>query len=225
MGLTSEEIQAIFLSLKASGISMLVQTPFALWVGYVLARVNFKGKAIAESAINLPQVMPPVITGFLLLMLLGKNGPLGHWLYQWFGIRMAFSFSAVAVASSVVSFPIYVGFVKSAIELVDAGLEDAARTLGKNRLIVFFTITFPMAWPGIVNGFVLAFARNIGEFGATITFAGNIAGVTRTIPMAVYSSMQVPGEGQQTMRLVLIAVVLSVSVMVLSNVLKKKMWA
>lgn len=217
------EIQAIVLSLKVSGLSMLLQTPLALWLGYYMARKNFKGKIYLESLINLPQVLPPVVTGFLLLLLLGREGLVGGWLYNHFGIRIAFSFGAVVMASSMVSFPIYVGFVKSAIEMVDEGLENAARSLGKKDLFVFVTITLPLALPGILNGFVLAFARNLGEFGATITFAGNIPGHTRTIPLAIYSSMQTPGAENITLRLVLVSVLLSMVVMVFSGVLRKRM--
>lgn len=221
--LFGNEIQAIVLSLKAASLSMLVQTPFALWLGYFMARKNFKGKMLFESLLNLPQVLPPVVTGFLLLLLLGRDGLVGSWLYNQFGIRMAFSFMAVVIASSLVSFPIYVGFVKSAIEMVDEGLEYAARSLGKRDLTVFLTITMPLALPGVLNGFVLAFARNLGEFGATITFAGNITGVSRTIPLAIYSSMQTPGAENSTFRLVLVSVVLSMVVMVFSGFLRKRM--
>jgi molybdate transport system permease protein len=223
MSLSSIEIQAIIISLKASALSLLIQTPLALWLGYLMARREFKAKVFLESLINLPQVLPPVVTGFLLLMVLGRGGVLGAWLNDVFGIHLAFSFFAVVLASSLVSFPIYLGFVKSAISMVDAGLEDAGRSLGKNNLFVFFTITFPLALPGILNGFVLAFARNLGEFGATITFAGNISGVTRTIPLAIYNAMQTPGAETITMRLVLVSVLISVSVMLLSGMLKKRM--
>ncbi|MDA3891717.1 MAG: molybdate ABC transporter permease subunit [Salinivirgaceae bacterium] len=223
MTFSQAEIQAIVLSLKASGISLLIQTPFALWFGYLVARKQFKGKILIESLINLPQVLPPVVTGFLLLLILGRDGFLGSFLFQALGIRIAFSFGAVIIASSLVSFPIYLGFVKSAIIMVDAGLEDAGRTLGRGNLYVFFTITFPLALPGILNGFILAFARNLGEFGATITFAGNISGLTRTIPLAIYNAMQTPGAELITMRLVLVSVLISISVMMLSGFLKKKM--
>lgn len=223
MNFTPHEIESILLSLKASGLSMLVQTPFALFFGYYMARNDFRGKIFLESIINLPQVLPPVITGYVLLLLLGKEGLLGDFLYNAFGIRIAFSFYAVVIASSLVSFPIYLGFVKSAIVMVDSGLEDAAAMLGKTKIVVFFTITVPLALPGLINGFVLAFARNLGEFGATITFAGNMQGVSRTIPLAVYNAMQTPGQEDATLRLVLISVAISVSVMLLSGLLKKRM--
>lgn len=220
---TQVEIQAILLSLKAAGLSLAIQTPFALWLGYVLARKNMHGKIWLESFLNLPQVLPPVITGYLLLVFLGRESFVGNWFYETMGIRLAFNFAAVVLASSLVSFPIYLGFVKSAIAMVDEGLEDAARMLGKKNLYVFFTVTFPLALPGILNGFILAFARNLGEFGATITFAGNISGVSQTIPLAVFDAMQSPGQESVTIRLVLVSVVLSVLVMLFSGWVRKRM--
>jgi molybdate transport system permease protein len=154
-------------------------------------------------------VMPPVTTGYLLLLLLGTNGVLGKWMNEWLGIRIAFSFGAAVIAAIVVSFPLIIRSVKVAMQMVDPGLEEASKSLGASPVKTFLLITLPLAWPGILGGFVLAFARSLGEFGATITFAGNIEGETRTLPLAIYAKMQVPGQEGETFALVAISVVIS----------------
>ncbi len=220
---TSSELEAIKLSVGVAVYSSIISLPFALLFGYYLARRQFPGKAIVESIIHLPLVMPPVTTGYLLLLILGTRGFIGKWLYAAFGIKLAFTFEAAVIASVFVSFPLIVRSIRTAIEMVDPSLEDASRILGVGRLKTFFRITVPLAAPGIVSGTILAFARSLGEFGATITFAGNIAGETQTLPLAVFAYMQVPGREIETLRLVLISVLISLFAMALSELYIRKM--
>ncbi|MBT8256968.1 MAG: molybdate ABC transporter permease subunit [Bacteroidia bacterium] len=217
------EIQAILLSIKVALCCAGISLPLALWVGYKMARYDFYGKAILESLIHLPLVMPPVATGYILLILLGTNGFLGNWFYETFGIRLAFSFYAAVIASIVVSFPLIVRAIRTSMEMVDTGLEDASRILGAGRWKTFYRITIPLAMPGVISGTILAFARSLGEFGATITFAGNIESETQTLPLAIYANMQVPGQENATLRLVIISVIISFIAMVLSEWYIKKM--
>lgn len=220
--LSNIEIEAIWLSLKVAVYCSLISLPFALILGYAMARYSFPGKALLESIIHLPLVMPPVTTGYLLLLILGTRGFVGKWLYEWFDIKFSFSFSAAVIAAVFVSFPLVVRSVRSAMEMVDPGLEDASRILGAGRLKTFFKITVPLALPGIISGVILAFARSLGEFGATITFAGNIAGETQTLPLAIYAYMQVPGQEHATMRLVLVSIFISFLAMAFSELLNRK---
>jgi len=220
---TASEMEAIKLSVGVAIYSSIISLPVALALGYLLARKQFHGKSIIESIIHLPLVMPPVTTGYLLLVLLGTRGVIGKWLYTVFGIKLAFTFEAAVIASVVVSFPLIVRSIRTAIEMVDPGLEDASRILGVGRLKTFFRITVPLAAPGIISGTILAFARSLGEFGATITFAGNIAGETQTLPLAVFAYMQVPGRESETLRLVLISVLISLVAIALSELFIKKM--
>ncbi|MCU4176844.1 molybdate ABC transporter permease subunit [Carboxylicivirga sp. N1Y90] len=225
LSFNTAEIQAILLSLKVAFYCALVSLPFALWLAHIMARRSFYGKSIIESLVHLPLVLPPVTTGYLLLLMFGTNGWIGQWLYSTFNIKIAFSFYAAVLASIIVSFPLIVRSIRTAIEMVDTDLEDASRILGVNRLKTFFRITVPLALPGIISGTVLAFARSLGEFGATITFAGNIAGETQTLPLAIYSNMQVPGQEGTTLRLVLVSVVLSFIVMAISEWMVRRMKA
>lgn len=220
---TNAELEAIYLSLKVAIYCSLIALPLAIIVGYLMARKEFRGKPIIESLIHLPLVMPPVTTGYLLLLLFGTNTLFGSWVYNTFGIRLAFSFQAAVMASIFVSFPLIVRSVRTAMEMVDTGLEDASRLLGASRLKTFFHISIPLALPGIISGGILGFARSLGEFGATITFAGNIEGETQTLPLAIYSKMQVPGQESGTFRLVLISIIISFMAMVLSEWYIKKM--
>ncbi len=219
----SAEIQAIILSIKVAVYCALISVPIALWVGYKMARYDFYGKSIIESIIHLPLVMPPVTTGYLLLLLLGSKSLIGRWLFAAFGIKMAFTFQAAVIASVFVSSPLIVRSVRTAMEMVDTGLEEASRMLGAGRLKTFFKITVPLALPGVVSGTILAFARSLGEFGATITFAGNIEGITQTLPLAIYANMQVPGNEGVTLRLVIISILISFIAMALSEWYVKKM--
>lgn len=217
------ELQAIKLSLEVALYCSAISLPLALIIGYKMARSNFYGKAFVESLINLPLVMPPVTTGYLLLLMLGSKSVIGSWVYDVFGIRLAFSFQAAVIAAIIVSFPLIVRSIRTSMEMVDTGLEDASRILGAGRIKTFFKITVPLALPGILSGTILAFARSLGEFGATITFAGNIEGETQTLPLAIYSYMQIPGNENPTLRLVLVSVLISFIAMVLSEWYIKKM--
>jgi len=223
MGFNEAEIDAIMLSLKVAVYCTLISLPLALWLGYFMARRNFFGKPLLESIIHLPLVMPPVTTGYLLLVLLGSRSVVGQWLYATFGIRLAFSFEAAVIASVFVSFPLIVRSVRTAMEMVDSGFEEASRMLGAGKWRTFFSVTVPLALPGIVSGTVLSFARSLGEFGATITFAGNIAGETQTLPLAIYAYMQIPGKENETIRLVMVSVAISFLAMVISEWYVKKM--
>lgn len=218
----ADSIQAIVLSLRVALFTSIIAVPIAIVVGYYLARKRFAGKVLVEGVLNLPMVMPPVTTGFLLLFLLGNQGVLGNLIYNYLGVRIAFTFSAAVIASIVVSFPLIVRSIKVAMEMVDVGLETASLTLGVSPLNTFFRITLPLAKPGIISGFVLGFARSLGEFGATIAFAGNIAGETRTIPLAIYSNMQVPGNDYEVMGLVLFSIIISFLATIVSEMINAK---
>ncbi len=220
---TTPELTAIGLSIKTSILSIIISLPFALFLGYIMARRNFAGKSILDSFLHMPLVMPPVVTGYLLLLFFGTQGFLGRWLYDIFGIKLPFSFTAAVISSSVVSFPLMVRAIRTSMEMVDPHLEEASRILGAGVGKTFLRITIPLSMPGIISGIILAFARSLGEFGATITFAGNIEGKTQTLPLAVYTYIQTPGKENATIRLVLISVIISFVAMVLSELFTKKM--
>lgn len=215
--LSDAEWVAIGLSAKVAFLSCFTALPFALMLGYGLARHRFYGKSLVEGLLHLPLVMPPVTTGYLLLLVLGTRGVVGSWLYQRLGIRLPFNFAAAVIASTVVAFPLLVRSIRIAMELGQRGMEEASMTLGAGPLRTFFQVTMPLALPGIVSGLILAFARSLGEFGATITFAGNIEGETRTLPLAIFNAMQVPGNDATTLRLVMISVVIAFGAMVISE--------
>jgi molybdate transport system permease protein len=210
-------IHTVLLSLKIGCISTAANLPLALAVVYLLTRCNFKGKTLVDGLVNLPLVMPPVTTGYLLLILLGKKGLIGSYLYAWFGIRIAFTTTAAVMASMVVSFPLVTRNIKVSMEMVDPKLEQAALTLGAGKLSVFFRVTLPLIFPGIISGLIIGFARSLGEFGATMTFAGNIQGQTRTIPLSVYSYLQIPGKERESAILVLISIIISFTAMFVSS--------
>lgn len=216
------EWDAIRLSLKVALLCTILILPLAILVGWVLARKKFFGKALVEGIAHLPLVLPPVTVGYILLVLFGRNGWLGSFLYEHWGIQIAFSFPAAVIAALVVSFPLVTRSIRLSIELVDKNYEAAARTLGASNLRVFFTITLPLALPGVISGAILAFARSLGEFGATISFAGNIAGETQTLPLAIFSTMQVPGQEVSTMRLVIVSVILSLLAMIGAEYLNRR---
>jgi len=223
MNISEVEVQAIILSVKAAIYCSVISLPLALAVGYLMARHNFQGKSIVESIIHLPLVMPPVTTGYLLLLVLGSKGLVGEWLSDTLGIKIAFTFQAAVIASVFVSFPLIVRSIRTSMEMVDTGLEEASRILGASKIRTFFRITVPLALPGIISGTILAFARSLGEFGATITFAGNIVGETQTLPLAIYATMQSPGQEYATLRLVIISIIIAFAAMVLSEWYIKKM--
>ena len=190
---------------------------------WLLARKEFYGKSLITGIIHLPLVLPPVVIGYLLLVAMGRNGFIGKYLYQWFGLSFGFSWKGAVLASAVVAFPLVVRAIRLSLESIDFKLEQAAQTLGASPWRVFFTITLPLSLPGVLAGLVLGFARSLGEFGATITFVSNIAGETQTIPLAMYSFIQTPGAEAQTARLCLFAVILSLISLLLSEALSKRM--
>lgn len=219
---TEFEISAIVLSLKVAGISVVIAFPIAVGLGWLLSRKEFRGKRLIESLVFLPLVLPPVTIGYLLLYVFGKSGLLSP-LWELLGTNgLAFTFWAAVISSLVVSMPLFVRSIKAAFDMIDPGLERAAQTLGASRWKVFRTISLPLALPGVVSGFILAFARSWGEFGATITFAGNMFGKTQTLPLAIYTSMQVPGQEFIALKLVLISVVISLFTMYMSERFVKK---
>jgi len=215
------EAEALALSLQVAGWSVLCSLPLGVLVAYVLARYQFWGKTLIDGIVHLPLVVPPVVVGYLLLVMLGRRGPVGAWLHDWFGITVIFTWKGAAIAAAVMAFPLLVRAVRLSLESVDTRLEAAARTLGASRARVFATITLPLMAPGILTGAVLAFARSLGEFGATITFVSNIPGETRTLPIALYTATQIPGGEAAAMRLAVISVALALAALVASEVLAR----
>ena len=220
--LTPVEIDSLKLSLWVSGWAVMVSMPPGIVAAWLLARMQFPGKSVMDGLIHLPLVLPPVVIGYLLLLLLGRRGIVGAWLYRALGITLAFNWKGAAVAAAVMAFPLLVRAVRLSIEAVDSGLESAARTLGAGPGRVFFTVTLPLVMPGIITGAILAFARSLGEFGATITFVSNIPGETQTLPLALYSLTQVPDGEVGAMRLCIIAVVIAMVALVGSEILARR---
>ncbi|QPG26162.1 molybdate ABC transporter permease subunit [Pantoea sp. SM3640] len=217
MILSDPEWQAVLLSLKVSVIAVLGSLPFGILMAWILVRCRFPGKALLDSLIHLPLVLPPVVVGYLLLVSLGRRGIIGEKLFDWFGFSFAFSWRGAALASAVIAFPLMVRAIRLALEAVDSRLEQAARTLGAGRWRVFFTITLPLTLPGVIAGTVLAFARSLGEFGATITFVSNIPGETRTLPLAMFTLIETPGAEGAAARLCVIAIVLALGSLLASE--------
>jgi len=223
--LTPLETEAVRLSLRVAVAAVAGSLPIGLFIAWLLARREFPGKTIVNGLVHLPLILPPVVVGYLLLVLLGRRGPLGAWLYDVFGITIAFTWKGAAIASAVMAFPLMVRAIRLSLESVDRRLEHAARTLGASPLRVFLTVTLPLTMPGILTGIVLGFARSIGEFGATITFVSNIPGETRTLPLALFSMVQTPGGDQGAVRLLIISVVLAMAALVASEVLARRISA
>jgi len=221
-GFGAHEWQILALSLRVAFVSMACSLPLAIIVAYSLARHQFTGKAIVDAIVHLPLVLPPVVVGFALLMLFGRRGPIGSVLDQWFGIVVAFRWTGAALASAIMGFPLMVRAIRLSIAAIDPRLEVAARTLGGSRTWVFASITLPLALPGIITGALLSFARGLGEFGATITFVSSIPGETETLPLAIYTFTQVPGGDAAALRLSLIAVLLSLVALALSEWLTRR---
>lgn len=217
--LTAEERSALALSLQVSLCAVAALLPPGVLLGWLLARRQFPGKSVVEALVHLPMVLPPVVTGYVLLLTFGRNGWLGRWLNDVFGISVAFSWQGAAIASAVMSFPLMVRAVRLSMSLIDARLEQAAASLGASPLGVFFTITLPLASPGILTGAILSFARSLGEFGATITFVGNIVGETRTLPLALYTYTQMPGGDESALRLVVISLLVALAALIASELL------
>lgn len=220
--LTPAEWEAIRLSLRIALTAALASIPFGLFFAYVLARLRFPGRALLDAFVHLPLVMPPVVTGYLLLLAFGRRGPAGAFLEEHFGIVLAFNWTGAALASAIMGFPLMVRAMRLSLESVDQRLEAAAATLGANRLVVLLTITLPLILPGIVAGTVLAFARALGEFGATITFVGNIPGLTQTIPSAIYTYTQVPGGDVGALRLTVVSLVIAFAALLISDALSRR---
>ncbi|HEY2627910.1 MAG TPA: molybdate ABC transporter permease subunit [Usitatibacter sp.] len=219
--LTAAELEILGLSLKVALWGLAVSLPFAVAVAFVLARKDFPGKTLFDAAVHLPLVLPPVVVGYALLVLFGTQGPIGR-LLEPLGIVFIFRWTGAALAAAIMGFPLMVRAIRLAIEAVDTRLESAARTLGASPLRVFFTVTLPLAASGVITGALLAFARALGEFGATITFVSNIPGETRTLPLAIYTFTQVPGGDAQALRLSIFSVILSLGALAFSEWLVKR---
>jgi molybdate transport system permease protein len=217
-----EEWQAVALSLKVAFWAALASLPLGIFVAYALARWRFPGREILNGLVHLPLILPPVVTGYLLLISLGSRAPLGAFL-QNFGIVFSFRWTGAALAAAIMGFPLMVRAIRLSIEAVDTKLEEAASSLGASPLTVFFRVTLPLSWPGILAGAVLAFAKALGEFGATITFVSNIPGQTRTLPSAIYAFLQVPGGEGAALRLVMISIALAMGALILSEILARRM--
>ncbi len=223
--LTPLEIEALRLSLLVSGWAVVGSLPFGVACAWLLARGDFPGKTVVDGLIHLPLVLPPVVVGYFLLVMLGRMGPVGSLLYQWFGITLAFTWKGAAIASAVISFPLMVRAIRLSLEGVDRGLEQAARTLGCGPVRTFFTVTLPLVAPGVLTGIILSFARSLSEFGATITFVSNIPGETRTLPIALYALTQVPGGDEAALRLCIISVIVAFAALIASEWLARRVAA
>ena len=223
LALTPLELEAIKLSLWVSGWAVAASLPFGILTAWMLARLQFPGKALLDSLVHLPLVLPPVVIGYFLLVIFGHRGIVGAWLYNTLGISFAFNWKGAALAAAVMAFPLLVRAVRLSLEGVDRGLEAAARTLGAGPIRVFFTITLPLIIPGIMTGVILAFARSLGEFGATITFVSNIQGETQTLPLALYTLTQVPGGEGGAMRLCIISVGLGMAALIVSEIQSRRL--
>lgn len=222
LGLGTDEIEAVRLSLRVAFWAMLGSLPFGLVTALVLARGRFWGKTLLDGVVHLPLVMPPVVTGYLLLLLFGRHGPLGRFFADTFGLVFAFRWTGAALAAGVTAFPLMVRAIRLSLEAVDRRLEEAAGTLGAGRVFVFLLVTLPLIAPGIIAGMVLSFARSLGEFGATITFVSNIPGETRTLPLAIYTLTQTPGGDPAALRLTAVAIILSLLALLASEVLARQ---
>jgi len=219
---TPLEVEAALLSLRVAGVAVLTSLPLGIFVAWLLARRTFPGKVLLDGLVHLPLVLPPVVVGYLLLVLFGRRGPVGAWLDQAFGITIAFTWKGAALAAAVMAFPLMVRAIRLSLEAVDRRLEAAARTLGASPAWVFLTVTVPLMAPGILTGTILAFARSLGEFGATITFVSNIPGETRTLPLALFTLTQTPGGDAGALRLVVISAVLALAALIASELLARR---
>ena len=215
--LSPQEWTAVALSLRVAVVSTLVALPFGIAIATLLARKSFWGKSLLDAVVYLPLVLPPVVTGYLLLITFGRKAPVGAFLADHFGIVFSFRWTGAALACGIMAFPLMVRAIRLSIEAIDRRLEDAAATLGANRMWLFLTVTLPLALPGIIAGMMLAFARALGEFGATITFVSNIPGETQTISAAIYTLTQVPGGDAAALSLVIVAIIISLAALVASE--------
>jgi molybdate transport system permease protein len=220
--LSPEEYSTMMLSLKVSLWSVGIILIPGIFTGWLLARYDFIGKSLLDGLLHLPLVLPPVVTGYLLLLALGRQGYIGKWLYQQFEISLAFSWRGAVLATALMSFPLMVRSIRLSISNIDVKLEQVSRSLGASALNSFFTVTLPLAIPGIITGSILAFARSLGEFGATITFVGNIEYETRTLPLAIYTYIQVPDGAESAQRLLIIAVILALGALLFSGFVEQR---
>lgn len=221
--LTDYEWAALVLSLKVAGYATLWLLPIGIVLAWVLARTSFVGKGLIDSLVHLPLVLPPVVIGYLLLISMGRQGFIGQWLYQVFGLSFSFSWRGAVLACMVIALPLMVRSIRLSLESVDQKLEQAAHTLGASPLRVFFTITLPLTLPGILTGVMLAFARSLGEFGATISFVSNIPGETQTIPLAMFTFLETPGSEVEAARLCVISIVIALGSLFTSEWLSRRM--
>lgn len=221
--MSGDTFAIILLSMKVALAATLVSLPVAFAVAWLLARYEFRGKALFQAIITLPLVVPPVVTGYLLLILFGTRGAIGGWLNDWFGIVLAFRWTGAALAAGIMAFPLLVRPIRLSIESVDRGLEDAARTLGASGPMTFLAVSLPLVLPGVLAGTILAFAKALGEFGATITFVSNIPGETQTISLAVYSLLQSPAGDREALRLILASVLIAILAVLVSEWLARRM--
>jgi molybdate transport system permease protein len=222
IGLTAEELTAIKLSLRVAIVATAASLPIGILVGLALARGRFFGRSLLNALVLVPLVLPPVVTGFVLLLMFGRYGPLGRWFAENLGIVFAFRWTGAALACAIMGFPLMVRAIRLSIEAVDRKLEQAASTLGANRLWVFATVTLPLIAPGIFAGAILAFARAMGEFGATITFVSNIPGETQTLPTLIYTFTQVPGGDAAALRLTYVSLVISLGAVLASEAIAQR---
>jgi molybdate transport system permease protein len=222
LDLSPEEWNAVRLSLRVATVAMLASLPVGIAVAYLLARGRFPGKSILDGIVFLPLILPPVVTGYLLLLSFGRRGPIGAFLDQHFGIVFSFRWTGAALACAVMAFPLLVRSIRLSIEAVDRKLEEAAGTLGANPLWVFLFVTLPLILPGIIAGMILCFAKAMGEFGATITFVSNIPGETQTLPSAIYTFTQIPGGESGAMRLTLVSIVISMGAVMVSELIARR---
>ena len=221
--MSPDDWQVVRLSLLVGIVAVAAALPFAFALAYALARGRFPGRVLLDAIVHLPLVLPPVVTGWLLLLAFGRQGAIGAWAEKWLGLTFMFRWTGAALAAAVMALPLMVRAMRLSIEAVDRRLEGAARTLGAGPWRTFLTITLPLSLPGVAAGLVLGFARAIGEFGATISFVSNIPGETRTLPLAIYTALQIPGEEQAVLRLALISVALSLGALVACELLARRM--
>ncbi len=209
--LTAQEWMAVRLSLKVAFWATMISLPAGILIAYALARKEFYGKQLLNGLVHLPLILPPVVTGYVLLVVFGRRGMIGGFLEETFGLVLAFKWTGAVLAGAIMAFPLMVRAIRLSFEAVDPKLEEAAGTLGANPLLVFFTVTLPLAWPGVLAGAILAFAKAMGEFGATITFVSNIPGQTQTLPSAIYAFLQIPGAETSAIRLVVLSVIVAMA--------------
>jgi molybdate transport system permease protein len=218
-------MEALWLSLTVALRSVALSLPLAIAAAWVLSRLHFPGKTVLDSLVHLPLILPPVVVGYLLLLGFGVRGPIGHWLYETFGLRLAFTSAGASLATAVMAFPLMVRAIRLALDAVDRGLEDAARTLGAGPFDRFVSITLPLMLPGILSGAIVAFAASLGEFGAVITFASNIPGETQTLPLAIYQAIQSPGGDAMAARLAALSIAIALTGLIASELLARRVRA